>query len=146
MYKRQSLGLVRHGYRETARGGAVTLWSRGPGAVYLAGATPPRDHPVLCQGWYGPDGGGVPMSETHSPLWVYGAGSVALWVMAPKPLLTTFGVDERTVAWRLVGKPRRIVLPLGPRRRWHLVTLDVPQLATTLPRATGVRLLSVVPG
>ena len=29
--------------------------------------------------------------------------------------------------------------------RWHLVTLDVPRLAPTKPRATGVRLLSVVP-
>lgn len=141
-----SLGLARHGYRKAARGGVVTLWTRGPGALDRAGVEPPRDHPVLCQGWYGPDGGGAPMSETHAPLWVYGAGSVALRVTAPQPLATTFGVDGREVARRLVGDPERVVLPLGPLRRWHLVTLDVSRLLPTKPRATGVRLLSVVPG
>lgn len=141
-----SLGLARHGYRKAARGGVVTLWTRGPGALDRAGVEPPRDHPVLCQGWYGPDGGGAPMSETHAPLWVYGAGSVSLRVAAPQPLATTFGVDGREVARRLVGDPERVVLPLGPLRRWHLVTLDVPRLLPTKPRATGVRLLSVVPG
>ena len=140
-----SLGLARHGWRKVARGGVVTLWTRGPGAADRVGVEPPRTGPVLCQGWYRADGGGVPMSETHAPLWVYGSGSLALWLMAPQPLLTTFGVDERTVARRLVSAPRRVVLPLGPQRRWHLVTLDIPRLAPTKPRATGVRLLSVVP-
>jgi hypothetical protein len=141
-----SLGLARHGWRKTARGGVVTLWARGAGPLDRVGVEPPHDRPVLCQGWYGPDGGGVPMSETHAPLWVYGAGSVALWVTAPQPLRTTFGVDEREAAKRLVSAPQRVVLPLGTRRRWHLVTLDIPRLVPTKPKATGVRLLSVVPG
>jgi hypothetical protein len=140
-----SLGLARHGWHEVARGGVVTLWTPGAGALDRAGVEPPRDGPVLCQGWYGPDGGGVPMSETHAPLWVYGSGTLALWVTAPQPLRTTFGVDEHQVARRLVSDPQRIVVPLGPQRRWHLVTLDVPQLVATKPRATGVRLLSIVP-
>jgi hypothetical protein len=140
-----SLGLARHGWRKVARGGVVTLWARGAGALDRVGVEPPRTGPVLCQGWYGPDGGGVPMSETHAPLWVYGSGSLALWVMAAQPLATTFGVDEHPVARRLVSAPRRVVLPLGPTRRWHLVTLDVPRLVPTEPRATGVRLLSIVP-
>ena len=141
-----SLGLARHGWRKTARGGAITLWARGPGPLDRVGVEPPHDRPVLCQGWYGPDGGGVPMSETHAPLWVFGSGSVALRVAAPQPLRTTFGVDEREVATRVVSAPRRVVLPLGTRRRWHLLTLEIPHLVPTKPRATGVRLLSVVPG
>lgn len=140
-----SLGLARHGYREVSRGGVITLWRRGPGRDYRAGVEPPRDHPVMCQGWYGPDGGGVPMSETHAPFWVYGSGSLALWVMAPQPLRTAFGVDGRPVSRRVVRDPERVVLPLGPKRAWHLVTLDVPRLAPTTPRRTGVRLLSIVP-
>ena len=140
-----SLGLARHGYREVARGGVITMWAHGPGTDYRAGVESPRDHPVMCQGWYGSDGGGVPMSEKHAPFWVYGAGALAMWVMAPEPLPTTFGVDEHEVARRLVHDPVRVVLPLGPKRTWHLVTLDVPGLAPTEPRATGVRLLSVVP-
>ena len=138
-----SLGLARHGWRKVRRGGVVTLWAPGAGGLDRAGVEPSRDGPVLCQGWYGPDGGGVPMSETHAPLWVYGSGTLALWVTAPQPLRTTFGVDEHEVARRLVSDPKRIVLPLGPQRRWHLVTLDVPRLVATKPRATGVRLLSV---
>ena len=140
-----SLGLARHGWRRSARGGVVTLWTRGAGPLDRVGVEPPHDAPVLCQGWYGPDGGGVPMSEKHAPFWVYGAGTVALWVMAPEPLRTTFGVDEHEVARRVVRNPVRAVLPLGPKRGWHLVTLDVPRLVPTEPRATGVRLLSVVP-
>ncbi|MGZ4381476.1 MAG: hypothetical protein ACXVZ3_08650, partial [Gaiellaceae bacterium] len=68
-----------------------------------------------------------------------------MWVMAPAPLPTTFGVDEHEVTRRLVHDPARVVLPLGPKRTWHLITLDVPGLVPTKPRATGVRLLSVVP-
>ena len=138
-----SLGLARHGWRKVARGGVVTLWAPGRGPLDRAGVEPPRDGHVLCQGWYAPEGGGVPMSETHAPLWVYGSGSLALRVMAPQPLRTTFGVDQREVARRLVSSPQLVVLPLGPQRRWHLVTLDIPRLVPTKPRATGVRLLSV---
>ncbi len=140
-----SLGLARHGWRKTARGGVITLWTRGAGPGDRVGVEPPHDTPVLCQGWYGPNGGGVPMSERHAPLWVYGSGSVRLRVMAPAPLSTTFGVDEHAIKRVLVSAPRLVVLPLGTERRWHLVTLDVPELVPTKPRATGVSLLSVVP-
>lgn len=141
------LGLERHGFRQQARGGAISLYSRSLGADE-AGAPveePDRAYVHLCQGWYGPDGGGATMSEAHAPLWVYGSGSRTLWVMAPQPLRTTFGVDEREISRRLVSAPRLVVLPLGPQRRWHLVTLDIPRLVQTKPRATGVRLLSIVP-
>jgi hypothetical protein len=141
-----SLGLARHGWRKTARGGVVTLWTRGVGPLDRVGVEPPHDAPVLCQGWYGPTGGGSPMSERHAPLWVYGSGSVRLRVMAPAPLPTTFGVDERDVRRVTVSKPRLVVLPLGSQLRWHLVTLDVPVLVPTKPRATGVTLLSAVAG
>jgi hypothetical protein len=139
------LGLARHGFRRGPVDGRVALWRPGRGLVPRHGE-PSRDAPHFCQGWYGPQGQQIPMSETHAPFWVYGTGPLALWLQAPEPLATRFSVDEREVAARTVFQAGRIVLPLGPRRGWHLVALDVPRLAATKRRATGVRLLSIAPG
>ena len=139
------LGLERHGFRQRARDGAVSVYERLPGADDSGPPVgePDRAHTHFCQGWFGPKGRQVPMSETHAPFWVYGAGELRLRVQAPVPVATRFAVDERPALERMVSRPRRIVLPLGPRRGWHLVTLDVPRLAPTSPRATGVRLLAL---
>jgi len=139
-----ALGLVRHGFRESAVDGRVSLWRPGRGVAPGQGE-PSRNAVHFCQGWYGPRRERVPMSETHAPFWVYGAGPLALWLRAPEPLATRFSVDEREIVARTVFQAERVVLPLGPRRGWHLVALDVPRLAATKPRATGVRLLSITP-
>ena len=120
-------GLVAHGVRPLATGGVVTMFGPGPSTAIPSGE-PPRAAPVFCQGWFGPQGQQLPMSEPHAPFWVYGSGEVALWVQAPSPLPTGFAVDERAVAARTIAQATRVVLPLGPRRGWHLVTLDVPRL------------------
>ncbi len=137
-------GLVTHGFRPLATDGAVTTF--GPGGNGGPGpGEPSRASPHFCQGWFGPRGQQIPMSETHAPFWVYGSRRLSLWVQASGPLRTRFGVDERPVSTRTVFQATRIVLPLGPRLGWHLVTLDVPRLVATKPRPTGVRLLSIAP-
>jgi hypothetical protein len=135
-------GLALHGFRPLATDGAVTMFAAGGGAGAPAQGEPTRKA-HLCQGWFGPKDGVIPMSETHAPLWVYGAGSLVLRVEAPTPLRTRFGIDERPVLTRMVSGPRTVELPLGARRGWHLVTLDVPRLVRVGARATGVRLLAL---
>src|SRR5207245_1141850 len=138
------LGLERHGYRLDARDGAVSVYTRGLGADGRPpSGEPDRSRAHFCQGWFGLQGGQVPMSEAHAPFWVYGAGELRLRVRAPQPLRTRFGVDGRTVLTGTISGRRRVVLPLGARRGWHVVTLDIPRLLPTRPRETGVRLLAL---
>jgi hypothetical protein len=134
-----TLGLVRHGWKPVAADGRVSMWARGRSAPVAAGE-PARGRFHFCQGWYGPEAGQVPMSESHAPFWVYGSGTIALAVQSPEPLATTFSVDERVVATRTVSNAQRVVLPLGAAG-WHLIALDVPRLLDTTPRKTGVRLV-----
>jgi hypothetical protein len=138
-----TLGLLRHGFREATTDGRITLWRAASGAARRVPGEPSRASAHFCQGWFGPQDRQVPMSETHAPFWIYGSGALTLRVEAPEPLRTRFSVDERPVLTRVVREARRVVLPLGRARAWHLVTLDVPRLAATEPRETGVRLLSL---
>jgi hypothetical protein len=135
-------GLALHGFRPLATDGAVTVFAPGRGGEGVVPSEPTRTA-HLCQGWFGPKHGRVPMSETHAPFWVYGSGRLALRVQAPAPLRTRFGVDERPVLTRTVSVAQKVVLPLGPRLGWHLVTLDVPRLLHVGARATGVELLGL---
>jgi hypothetical protein len=135
-----TLGLVRHGWKAVAADGGISMWARGSSGPVAAGQEPTRGSPHFCQGWYGPENGQVPMSETHAPFWVYGSGTIAIAVQSPEPLATRFSVDERVVAMRTVSNAQRVVLPLG-EAAWHLVALDVPRLLDTTPRRTGVRLV-----
>lgn len=137
-------GLELHGFRQLARDGAVTLFAqRADGGLGPPVAEPPRTRPVFCQGWLDPQDGTMRMSDRHAPFWVYGAGALRLRVAGPERLPTRFAVDERPVLARTIFPLREVVLPLGARREWHLVTLDVPYLSLTQPGPTGVRLLSV---
>lgn len=139
------LGLERHGWRPVARGGVVSLWERTPGAAE-SGSLPPSLQPVFCQGWYDSDGSGIAMRQSHAPFWVYGAGTLLLWAMAAEPLDARFSVDEREVSRATIAVPRRIVIPLGKRRGWHIVTIDVAHMPSPWSRRLRLRLLSVVAG
>lgn len=135
-------GLAGHGWKVQARDGVVSMLGRGAGARPAA-AEPPRARPVFCQGWYGNTGAGWPMSETHAPFWIYGAGTLKLRVGAPESLyrVRPFTVDGRRVRGDLAGG--LVDLPLGNAARWHVVTLDVEHLVEVKGRKIGLTLLSV---
>src|SRR5205809_395819 len=68
----------------TAAAQPIALFTRGRALSTLPVGEPARSRPVFCQGWYGNTGDGWPMSETHAPFWIYGAGAVRLRVAAPE--------------------------------------------------------------
>ena len=111
-------GLAAHGWQATSRRGTVWVFTRGGGAATRAGAAgPDRTKPVFCQGWYGNTGQGWPISETHAPFWVYGAGRLRLRLAAPQSLhpAPPSSVDGRVV--RGSSSNGTLSLPLGPIAR-----------------------------
>jgi len=136
-------GLRQHGWAPTAAAQPIALFTRGRALSTLPVGEPARSRPVFCQGWYGNTGDGWPMSETHAPFWIYGAGAVRLRVAAPESDYAVGAptVDGRVVRGSTVHGTR--TLPLGRVPRWHVVSLNVPHLVAADGRRVGLRLLSV---
>ncbi|MDP8911841.1 MAG: hypothetical protein M3M94_07240 [Actinomycetota bacterium] len=113
-------GLVRHGFRPLARGGAVTLF--GPGA---SNARPPMPEPkrgkvVLCQGWQDDGRTGRTLSADHGALWTYGSRPLRLRV-TPHGRRLRVTVDGRSVYDEQPTSARLdLTLRLSPAR-WHAV-------------------------
>ena len=132
-------GLAAHGWKPTSRRGTVWVFAKGGGAATGAVAPgPDRTKPVFCQGWYGNTGQGWPMSETHAPFWVYGAGRLRLRLAAPESLSPTLppSVDGRVV--RGSSSNGTLSLPLGPVARWHVIALNVDHLVPVAGRKLGL--------
>jgi hypothetical protein len=123
--------LADHGWKVQRTAGPVWLFERRNIGFLPALVEPSRAKPVFCQGWYGDDGTGRYMSETHAPFWIYGAGRLRLDVTPPSfPRRVT--VDGRRG------------LELG-RRGWHLVTVDVTRLMNVpgVTKKVGLKLVGV---
>ncbi len=84
------------------------------------------------------------MSQSHSPLWIYGGGQVRLIVRSSPALRVRLSVDGRLVAERTIGRLRVLSLPLG-RPRWHLVAFDT-RLVQVAGRLQGARLVAYALG
>jgi hypothetical protein len=107
-------GLLTHGWTVQRTSGPVWLFERASIGIAPTRVEPDRGRPVFCQGWFGSNGPGRYMSETHAPFWIYGSGRLELQ-FAPSPLARRVRVDGR--ASTRLGE-----------RGWHLVTVDVPRL------------------
>ncbi|MET1009148.1 MAG: hypothetical protein ABWY96_03705, partial [Gaiellaceae bacterium] len=130
-------GLLGHGFSPSARGGQVTLFSRGGGRDLGAPVTePPRDAPVFCEGW-----NGKVMDERQGPLWVYGSGPIRLTVSAVAETPATFWVDGEQVDTQRVSGPTVFAGELEDEG-WHALVFEVPQLLSTAP-PRGLELESV---
>jgi len=116
--------LEARGWRETARGGTVSLFERTNGERRRPPfGEPAHEMPFFCRGW-----SRVRRTvEPVAPLWIYGAGELTMdftsarttsaWVWADGRLEQTFMVDRRaTVRLDLDG------------RRWHPIVVGVPGL------------------
>jgi hypothetical protein len=133
-------GLVEHGLSPGARGGQVTLFSRGPGGgPGVPVPEPPRDDPLFCEGW-----NGSVTDERQGPFWVYGSGSVRVTVDAIAETPATFWVDGDQADVQIVSGPTELTGRLEGEG-WHALVLEVPQLLSTAP-PQGVELVSLAVG
>jgi hypothetical protein len=107
-------GLLTHGWSVQRTAGPVWIFQRNRIGFLPKRVEPAHTRPIFCQGWFGETGSGRYMSETHAPLWIYGAGRLRL-EFAPSPLPRRITVD---------GRPSLI----ARKKDWHLVTVDVPRL------------------
>jgi hypothetical protein len=109
--------LVKHGYGDLARDGAITVF--GPGQPRGQPKVPePRRSLVFCQGWNGRS-----PEHRHTAFWARGSRlQVALTTRDPDR--ATFSVDGRRARTARVTGPIVLEVPLG-LGGWHLVGLDV---------------------
>jgi hypothetical protein len=114
--------LLRHGFGQLARGGAITMLERG-----RAGGSSPLPEParriVLCQGWKGRS-----PAYSHAAFWARGPVTVGLTTR--KPVRTTISLGRRPVHSLRVTKPASVRIPAGAG--WHLVGIDVRSAANGL--------------
>jgi hypothetical protein len=131
------------GLRATTRGGDVWLFPlepepeqpRQPAPV----AEPPRDQPILCEGWKGSR-----MKQRDAGIWVWGAGPVELELSAPAAAAASIQVDGGDL--EAFAVPRRKTVRLRLRgERWHLLYLRIPQLFDT-PTPQGLTLERITRG
>jgi hypothetical protein len=131
-------GLAEHGFGPAARGGEVTLLSRGaPTGAEAPVPEPPRNLPYFCQGW-----NGRVMSERQGPFWIRGAGTLRLEVSAPERTPAALWIDGAPVARALVDGRATLEGELAGDG-WHAVVLEVPELLETTP-PQGLELDSLV--
>jgi len=131
-------GLLLHGWSARETSGVVWLFGRGRRSPAPTLSEPSRYGVYFCQGWYGPQATprGRFMSEIHSPLWIYGGGSLRM-TFAASPLPRSFTVDG--------VRQRGPKLRLG-RRGWHVITVDVPRLVRQDHRRVGLLLRGLLVG
>jgi hypothetical protein len=137
-------GLVANGWRPTATDGAVTAFVRGRSSTAPPFPEPPRDDAIFCGGWFPPDEVGHQMSSSHSTVWVYGNGTLSLFLGSPEPLTVRISVDGRPRATYVLRK----LLPQNPTRvelsgaRWHLVALETDRLPIVRGKPRGARIVA----
>jgi hypothetical protein len=125
-------GLVRAGYRPSARGGVVWLWEPGRGFPPPAPVErPPRSEPLLCDGWADRE-----LKGREGALWIWGRGRATLDLEASRPAgLQVFVDGERALVRGELRGRATFDVPLAGRR-WHaLVLRSAPGL-----RIAGVEL------
>lgn len=131
--------LQRRGYRATVRGGSVWLFPfarRAGPAQEPPVAEPPREEPVLCEGWKD-----WKMKQRDAAMWVYGPADLELELGAYAPTVATVWIDGRRSERYRVGGRETIELELsGPG--WHVLLFRVPALFDTKP-ARGLELLRI---
>jgi hypothetical protein len=111
-------GLVETGWAPAARGGTVTLFTRGSSSAPAPFAEPAHTEPVFCQGWR--DG---LMTELQAPLWLYGGENWRFEYSSEEPIRLSISVDGEHVADTLVDGAGVWIPRLEPGR-WNAVTLD----------------------
>jgi len=127
-------GLLDHGFTPSARGGEVTLFSRGSGAPLEDPVPEPtRTEPLFCEGW-----DGRTMDERQGPLWLYGSGTLRLAVSAAAETPASLWIDGERVDAALVSTEATLAGELRGGG-WHAVVLEVPALLETTP-PRGLRL------
>ena len=121
-------GLAEHGFAPAARGGQVTLFTRGGGAGLDAPVPePPREVPLFCEGW-----NGRVMDERQGPFWIHGAGPLRLTVSAIAETPATLWVDGERADVELVDGSVTLEGRLEGEG-WHAIVLEVPELLDTAP-------------
>jgi hypothetical protein len=120
-------GLLEHGFEPVARGGEVTLLSRGDGQAGAPVPEPSRVEPFLCEGWRGKT-----MRERQGPLWLHGSGPVRLEVSARAETPAALWVDGRLVDEAQVAGTATLEAELVGER-WHAVVLEIPRLLDAEP-------------
>jgi hypothetical protein len=126
-------GLQEAGYQPAASGGTITLFAPTGDIAGPPVPEPPRDRPLLCEGWRGRT-----MSDTQAPFWIHGGGALELHVSAPGRVRTRVWVDGRELLPVDVSRRETFSVPLGVRS-WHSVTLEVARLFPAKP-PRGLRL------
>jgi hypothetical protein len=121
-------GLLEHGFEPVARGGEVTLLSRGDGQAGAPVPEPSRVEPFLCEGWRGKT-----MRERQGLLWFHGSGPVRLEVSAIAETPAALWVDGRLVDEAQVAGTATLEAELDGER-WHAVVLEIPRLLDAEPR------------
>jgi hypothetical protein len=120
-------GLLEHGFESVARGGEVTLLSRGDGQAEAPVPEPSRAEPFLCEGWRGRT-----MREREGLLWLHGSGGVQLDVSAIAETPAALWVDGRLVDEAQVAGTATLEAELDGER-WHAVVLEIPRLLDAEP-------------
>ncbi len=137
--------LVAHGWRPVRTDGAVTTFVRGASSEAPPFPAPPHGDALFCEGFSPLDEGGHQLLARHASLWVYGSGTLPLFLSSPKPATVRFSVDgmsqlTRTIAHG-VNEPDRLPLALTGAR-WHLITLDSNDLFQLRGKQRGARIVS----
>jgi hypothetical protein len=125
--------LVEHGYGESARDGAITLF--GPGQPRGQPKVPEPQRPlVFCEGWNGRS-----PTHRHTAFWARGS-RLRVALTTREPDRATFSVDGQRATSVRVTAPTVITVPLGSGG-WHLVGVDITRTDRGL-RLESVRSVS----
>jgi hypothetical protein len=119
-------GLEAAGWRPTAEGGPVTLFTRGSSSAPPSVREPAHDVPVFCLGWR--DG---TTTQLQAPFWLYGRGPFALALSSDVLIHVALSVDQQVVFDDQVDG--RSVAHLDfPDAGWHAVVLDASRPGLSL--------------
>jgi hypothetical protein len=125
--------LAEHGYRDLARGGAITLFGPGRHRGQPKVSEPQRPL-VFCEGWNGRS----PMHR-HTAFWARGS-RLRVVLTTHDPDRATFSVGGHRATSVRVTAPTVVTVPLGPGG-WHLVGVDITRADRGL-RLESVRSVS----
>ncbi|MGH3112686.1 MAG: hypothetical protein ACRDOP_04375, partial [Gaiellaceae bacterium] len=127
-------GLVKAGYRPSARGGVVWLWEPGRGSSPPPPVErPPRSEPLLCDGWADRE-----LEGREGALWIWGGRRATLDLEASRPTgLQVFVDGERVLVRGELRGGATFDVPLAGRG-WH--ALVIRSTAGARLRLRGVEL------
>ena len=119
-------GLLAHGWNPVYADAQILLLEHRRARLRRSFAEPDRGRVWLCGGFGQRQQDSRSFNEPHASLWFHGR-FVRLRLLADKPITVSVSTEGRAFSQRLDGSS---ALAVGfVSRRWHLVSLDVPESA-----------------